>query len=168
MHKLVFVAFIPVSLMASLPSQAEVFKCKSPQGKTIYSETPCEGMASQQLEIIDNSLDSSQLRREARTFTGIRSAGPTNTSSAVAEFMSDYDKQKRIEENIVSSKAMSASNEKRADAQYENNLLLKARVRALSYEDNIKRSNLKVDLNQLDVSKRLTAQRELIGLYSNY
>ena len=82
--------------------------------------------------------------------------------------MSDHDRQKRMEENIVALKAMSASNEKRADAKYENNILRQSRVRALSYEDNLKRSNLKVDLNQLDAVKRHAALRELMGLYAKY
>ena len=63
---------------------------------------------------------------------------------------------------------MSASDEKRADAKYENNILRQSRVRALSYENNIKRSNLKVDLNKLDFAKRHQALQELMGLYAKY
>lgn len=149
-------------------STAEIFKCKTLQGKTIYSESPCEGAPSERLEVIDNTLDSSRLRREARRSRTSEGAQYITSQAKPQALMSDHDKQKRIDENIISSKALTATSEKRGDAQYENNILRKARVKALSFEDNLKRSNLKVDLDNMNRAKRRKAATELMSLYTKY
>lgn len=122
-------------------------------------------MPAEKMEILDNTVDSSRLRREAHSFTANRSKFSKSTESiGVATFMSDFDRKKRIEENIVTSKSVSAFSERKNDALYENGRLSRARVKALSYEDSKKRANLKVDLGSLDYRKRQQAAAKLITL----
>ena len=66
--RLPLLACLLLSFVGSLPQTvfAEIYKCKTSDGKVIYSESPCEGMTSQRINVIDNSLDSSSLRRKAQ------------------------------------------------------------------------------------------------------
>ena len=166
MLKWVYLTFLLT--LSCQPAIAEVFKCKTPQGKTVYSESPCEGMSSTRVEIIDNALDSNHLRWEAYRNQVERAQGRMRPEQEEVEYMSDHDKQKRISENMISANAATASEEKRVDAQYENHILQTSQVRALSYDNNRNRANLKVDLNSLDQVKRYKAAAELRNLYQNY
>lgn len=168
MHKPLYLVIVSLFFNCNAV-HADVYKCKSSSGKIIYSESPCEGMPVEKMEILDNSIDSSRLRREANSFRAngsivSESAKPVSTT----ELMSDFDRKKRIEENIVTSKSVSAFSERKNDALYENGRLSRARVKALSYEDSKKRANLKVDLGSLDYRKRQEAAAKLITLYQNY
>ena len=95
-------------------------------------------------------------------------AGRLYAGADLREFMPDQDKQKWIEENRIRSESGSATREKKADAEYENNILRKERVKSLSPEDSIRRENLKADLDQLDPGNRTRALRELMTLYEKY
>jgi Domain of unknown function (DUF4124) len=84
--RLPLLACLMLSFVGSLPQTvfAEIYKCKTAEGKVIYSERPCEGTTSQRLEVIDNSLDSSGLRRETQKSSSeaqnSSSAGDSNSS----------------------------------------------------------------------------------------
>ena len=66
--KLPLLTCLMLGFVGSLPQTvfAEIYKCKTSEGKVIYSEKPCKGMTSQRLGVIDNSVDSSGLRRETQ------------------------------------------------------------------------------------------------------
>lgn len=155
---------------------AEIYKCKGPNGKIIYSESPCKGMSSERMDILDNAIDSSTLRREidnshnSAATQSYSSASQQITTTAIqnVQVMSDKDKQNRIRDNIVAYRSDAASPEKKEDAQYENTALNKAIVNELSYEDNLMRRNLKVDLNNADQTKRYNAMYKLRAIYSKY
>src|SRR3546814_9529922 len=67
MHKPLYLAIVTLFFTCNAV-HADVYKCKSSSGKIIYSESPCEGMPVEKMEILDNSIDSSRLRREANSF----------------------------------------------------------------------------------------------------
>lgn len=176
--KISLLACLLLSVVGSLPQTvfAEIYKCKTSNGKIIYSESPCKGMTSQPMEVIDNSLDSSNLRSEAKNssttvFTNSPVSGTTSartTTTLAAQQMSEHDKQNRIRENLIVSRSITATSEKISDALYENAMLNKPVVNALDYDDNVMRSNLKVDLDSLDQPKRDRAMNQLRSLYSKY
>lgn len=179
--RLSLLACLMLSFVGSLPQTvfAEIYKCKTSKGKVIYSESPCEGMTSQRMDMIDNSLDSSGLRREVRnskatavtnsSVSGNQETTITGTTTTLAaQTMSEYDKHNRIRENIVTSRSIVATSEKKSDALNENEILNKTVVNDLGYEDNVKRRNLKVDLNSIDRPKRYRAMSQLSSLYSKY
>src|SRR5665647_2841680 len=174
-------ACLLLSVVGSIPQTvfAEIYKCKTSNGKIIYSESPCKGMTSQPMEVIDNSLDSSNLRREAKnpsttvvtnsSVSGNQETTITGTTTtSAAQPMSEYDKQNRIKENLVVSRSNTATWEKKSDALYENSMLNKPVVKALDYDDIVERSNLKVDLDSMDQPKRNRAMNQLRSLYSKY
>jgi len=179
--KLSLLACIVLCFVVSLPQTvfAEIYKCKTSKGKIIYSESPCDGMTSQRMDVIDNSLDSSSLRREAKnssttvvtnsSVSGNQETTITRTTTAsTAQPMSEQDKQNRIRENQVVSRSLTATDEKKNDAMYENTRLNKTVVNALDHEDNVERSNLKVDLDSMDQPKRSNAMNKLQSLYNKY
>jgi hypothetical protein len=153
---------------------AGVYKCKSSSGKTIYSESECpSGTSGSQINLDANIIDSSAIRNkisEKKTYstnTNYQSTAATSTRSA-GDFMSNYDKEIRLRELSIDMKDDRAFSEKRTDAKNEYAYLSGFAVHSLSYENELKRRNLKIDLNSSDISKRSNAFRTLLTIYNKY
>lgn len=82
--------------------------------------------------------------------------------------MSTYDKQIRLRELSIDMKDDRAFSEKRTDAKNEYAYLSGVAVHSLSYENELKRRDLKLDLNSPDISKRSNAFQALLALYNRY
>jgi hypothetical protein len=153
---------------------AGVYKCKSASGKTIYSESECpSGTSGSQINLDPNIIDSSSMRNkisEQKTYSANTNyqfaASASNRSTG--NLMTTHDKQIRLRELSIDMKNDRAFSEKRADAKNEYAYLSGAAVHTLSYENELMRRNLKIDLDSPDVSKRSNAFQELISIYNRY
>jgi hypothetical protein len=153
---------------------AGVYKCKSASGKTIYSESECpSGTSGSQINLEANVIDSSAIRNkisEQKTYstnTNYQSTAATSNRSA-ENLMTTYDKQTRLRELSIDMKDDRAFSEKRSDAKNEYAYLSGVAVHSLSYENELKRRDLKLDLNSSDISKRSNAFQALLALYNRY
>lgn len=171
---MIHVLFIIFCIFFSQLALAGVYKCKSASGKTIYSESECPfGTSGSQINLDANIIDSSAIRNkisEKKTYstnTNYQSTAATSNTSA-GNLMSTYDKQIRLRELSIDMKDDRAFSEKRTDAKNEYAYLSGVAVHSLSYENELKRRDLKLDLNSPDISKRSNAFQALLALYNRY
>jgi len=83
--RLTLLACLLLSFVGVLPQTAlaEIFKCKAANGKVTYSESPCEGVTSEEVKVIDNTSDSASLRRQAQgSSRAEESSSSASTSSS--------------------------------------------------------------------------------------
>ncbi len=171
-----FIRYIVMFALLSLSQGAlsQVYKCKTAKGKIIYSEEPCtSGLQGGQLNLEDNVLDNSGFRkqaaiRETQQNHGSSQSTTTDNHQSLANKMSAYDKELRLRELKMDMIDQQSSAESRTDASREYRYLDKNTVNALSYEDEIKRRNLKVDLGSYNRSKRDKAISQLTQIYTKY
>jgi len=171
---LIRVLLIMFCMLFSQFALAGVYKCKSSSGKTIYSESECpSGTSGSQINLDANIIDSSAIRNktsEKKTYSTNTNYQPTIATSARSsgDFMSNYDKEIRLRELSIDMKDDHIFSEKRADAKNEYAYLSGVAVHSLSYENELMRRNLKIDLNSPDISKRSNAFQKLLTLYYKY
>ncbi len=127
------VAFAPVS-------QAALFKCKGADGKTVFSDQPCENAPS-------------------AAETKAASAKDKDAKGPSAE---DQARLKALDAITVDKKA---NNEQKTAAQLEAGNIRRGLEGQLSADDKAKRDKLTKDLADPDASKRAAALRELRTLY---
>ena len=168
------VLFIIFCMFFSQLVLAGVYKCKSASGKTIYSESECPfGTSGSQINLDANIIDSSAIRNkisEKKTYStnaNYQSTAATSTRS-VENLMPAHDKEIRLRELSIDMKDDRAFSEKRTDAKNEYAYLSGVAVHSLSYENELKRRDLKIDLNNPDISKRSKAFQELLSIYHRY
>ncbi len=82
--------------------------------------------------------------------------------------MSDYDKQTRLRSLQIDMADNNVTYEKKADAKNEQRYLSSNPVGNLSYDDNVLKTNLKIDLGSQVQSKRSRAMGLLTTLYVKY
>jgi ribosomal protein L29 len=149
---------------------AQIFKCKSTNGKITYSESPCPSSSKESLLVIEeNVIDSSEIRKQVQSQKS-QQINTTSSNSIIdndIRYMSSYDKETRI--NQLKVQMMDTSfQEKVTDARNEQSVLNSTRPKLLSYDMEKTRSNLKVDLTHRDPSKRRAALSSLSQLYNSY
>jgi len=153
---------------------SQIYKCKSPTGKTIYSESVCpNGTQGSQIELDSNVIDNSSLRHKIlqdKNYTKSNTSQPTssNNNLTLRNFMSSHDRELRLREVMIDMNSESPFNEKKADARNEHSYLAKQNIYSLSYESELKRRNLKVDLSSPDSVKRSNALQQLSTIYIEY
>ncbi|MES2180607.1 MAG: DUF4124 domain-containing protein [Pseudomonadota bacterium] len=169
------VKFILVIALSILPQIAfsQIFKCKHSTGKLIYSEEPCPaGTKGSELYLEPNTISSSPVRRNITTQkTNSDTNSDQNTASnsdSLDNIMSEYDRQNRIWGLQIDMKNNNGYYEKQADARNEHAWLLKNPVHNLTYDNELKRSNLKVDLTSTNSLTRSNALQLLAALYFKY
>ena len=170
------VKFFLIIALSVLPQIAfsQIFKCKTPIGKIIYSEESCpSGTKGSEVNLESNTIDTPSLKRNIRTqktnsdinsFENIT----TSNSAPLDNLMSEYDRQNRIWALLIDMKNGNGYYEKQADARNEHAWLLKNTVHNLSSENELKRSNLKVDLGSTNSSTRSSALQQLSAIYFKY
>lgn len=153
---------------------SQIYKCKNSNGKITYSEVPCtSGTKGSELYLEPNIIDSSALRERIardktyKTTVTDRSI-TTNNSEPSSDLMSDYDKQTRLRGLQIDMADNNGTYEKKADAKNELRYLSNSAVRNLSYDDDVLRKNLKIDLGSTEQSKRSKAMSLLAALYDKY
>lgn len=153
---------------------SQIYKCKSPTGKTIYSESTCpNGTQGSQIELDSNIIDNSSLRNKVlqdKNYAKSNTYQPTTSSNnlALQNFMSSYDRELRLREVMIDMNGESPFYEKKADARNEYSYLQKQNIHSLSYESEIKRRNFKVDLSSPDSIRRSNALQQLSTIYIEY
>lgn len=167
-----FILFIAIFLFPQL-ALSQIYKCKNTKGKIIYSEATCpSGTKGAELYLEPNIIDNSALRRQIATQKMYREptsqAGTMNNSDSSDGLMSEYEKQIRLRELQIDMKNDQASSERKADARNEHSYLLRGQIKNLSYDNELKRRNLKVDLESYDKLKRMNALSLLASIYIAY
>ena len=153
---------------------SQVYKCKTAKGKVIYSEEKCaSGTRGEQLDLEENVLDNSAFRNQIAIKKSQQNSGSTQITNsesylASANQMSTYDKELRLRALKMDMIDQQSSIESREDARNEYRYLNKNSVKSLSYEDELMRRNLKVDLESYDLSKRGKAVGLLNQIYTKY
>ena len=158
-------------LLALLPQLAlsQVYKCTDSKGKITYSESPCsQSTKGSEIYLEPNVIDSSSIRdRIATDKLNVFSTSSSDIKST-RPFMSDSDKQNRLSALKIDFDDLKGTPEKRSDALNEYKLLSRNHVYSLSYDYELERRNLKVDLQSYDRLRRLNAQQLLSTLYMKY
>lgn len=168
--------FITCILLTLLPQLtfAAIYKCKTSSGKTVYSESECPSNTSgTQINLDSNVIDSSAIRNkianEKTHSNNVNSKStPAINTRPSDNLMTTHDKQLRLSGLSIDMNDDRAFSEKIVDAKNEHAYLSGTAVHNLSYEDELKRRNLKIDLNSPDASKRSNAFQELLTLYKKY
>ena len=147
---------------------SQIYKCKDARGKVIYSEESCSlGTKGVELDVEPNVMDSSAIRRQIASKKVYKQV-PVEDQIAAGNLMNSYDKELRLRELNIDIKNDQATWERKADAKNEFNYLNISQVYSLSYENELKRRNLKVDLESYDKPKRANALRLLHEIYVKY
>jgi hypothetical protein len=172
--KLINIATLVPLLLLPQIAFSQIYKCKSPTGKTIYSESICpSGTQGSQMELDSNIIDNSSLRNKIlqnKNYAKSNTSQPTSSSNnrALKNFMTSYDRELRLREVMIDINGDSPFYEKKADAKNEYSYLEKKDIHSLSYESEVKRRNFKIDLSSPDSPKRTNALRQLSIIYLEY
>lgn len=154
---------------------SQIYKCKSLSGKVIYSEEACPtGTKGSEISLEPNVIDSSALRdRISRDKAHVSKADliQSNSPQSITDsssIMSEHERSTRLRALAIDMGDTKAFYEKIADAKNEHNILQSSSVKPLSNDTEIKRRNLKLDLDNPDPTKRSSAYRLLSKLYAEY
>lgn len=164
------------ALVFSTGAAGQLFKCKGPDGKTVYSDTRCEAAASgNALKVSPNSTTGGQRTEESAPLPAAKSGAPApaTDASAVAPGVaappppyeltsSDRDRIRNLE---VTGNRLGAYSEQKSAAQLEIQSIRNGRESRLSGGDREKRDSLTTDLSSTDAKKRSQALRELREIY---
>ncbi|MGB4811146.1 MAG: DUF4124 domain-containing protein [Methylophilaceae bacterium] len=170
-----FLKVLLATMMAVLPQIAlsQIYKCKNTQGKTTYSEFPCtSGTKGKEVNIEPNIIDNSGQRKQIaiqksrENLVSIKNSTESNREQN--NLMTEYDKTLRIRELKMDMNNLQSSHENRVDATNEFRYLNKNQVNSLSYDDELKRSNLKVGLESTVQTNRSKAMTLLTQIYVKY
>ncbi|MDI1308111.1 MAG: hypothetical protein PSV17_01585 [Methylotenera sp.] len=165
-----------IAVISLLPQIAfsQIYKCVNSQNKIIYSEAPCSSsMKGGEVIVEPNVIDNSGLRRQITTQKITQKNVTTQNSNevnseSIASRMSAYEKEIRFRELNIDMHNQQSAAERRWDAENEHRYLTNSRGNSLSYGDELKRRNLKVDLDSYDRSKRNEALHLLTEIYAKY
>ena len=158
-------------LLALLPQLAlsQVYKCTDSKGKITYSESRCsQSTKGSEIYLDPNVIDSSSIRDRIANDKLNAFSSPSSNIKSTRPLMTDCDKQNRLSGLKIDFDDLKGTPEKRTDAQNEYNLLSRNQVYGLSYDHELERRNLKVDLQSYDRSRRLNARLLLSTLYMKY
>ncbi|MDR5172287.1 hypothetical protein IHQ56_10695 [Methylobacillus flagellatus] len=160
----------PEPVYAPHPSKPTVYKCKHPDGSTMYSESPCStGATTQIVSVQENVIDSSALRNKANQMRAMAVRGDTEVLRVSdVRYMSEVEVWRRIKELEMDLQSITATPEKMSAARTEINVLKNRKVRELSYEDENERAGLRRLLNSNDKEIREKSLRGLLRIYQKY
>ncbi|MEZ0233096.1 MAG: hypothetical protein ACAH12_09675 [Methylophilaceae bacterium] len=141
-----------------------IHKCLM-DNKTFYTESACPiSSQAQDLFIVDNKMSSSHIRHHIYDTQKVAMLEPQSTTT----FMSDREVQIRIKEldTTINSIAVTSEN---IGASYEELGYMRRHPKRLSQSDEIKRRNLRVDLERLDDEARAKTWSQLRNdIFSRY
>ena len=165
-------AIAVAALLGSSGAAAQLFKCKGPDGKTVYSDTRCEAAASgEALKVTPNSTSAvpppaasvaAPAAKPGET-PAVTSAVPAAAPAPRYELTSaDRDRIRNLE---VSANRLGAYPEQKSAAQLEIQSIRNGAESTFSGSEREKRDSLHADLSSTDAKKRGQALRELRELY---
>src|SRR4051812_12581591 len=161
-----------VAALVPAPAGAQLYKCKQPDGKVVYSDARCEGSDKGALKVNPNSTTLSErekaaaeekaegdkLRRQLEA-AGLRAApagdSPSTKPSGPHELT--YGEKERIRNLETTISRQGTSREARAAAQMEINEIRSGRDAEYTSDQRPRRDSLKADFVSADPSKRRQA-----------
>jgi hypothetical protein len=187
MTKRTILAGAIAALVFPTGAAAQLFKCKGPDGKTVYSDTRCEAAASgSALKVTPNASTLSEREKaqaEARAIeaadaaeaakaraagkaTDAPPAAATGASAAPAPYeltASDRDHIRNLE---VTAGSLGGYSEQKAAARLHISHIRRGAEARMGASDRERRDSLATDLSSTDAKKRSQALSELRSLYN--
>jgi hypothetical protein len=177
-------AWLVALALAPAMAHAQLFKCKGPDGKIVYSDTRCEGSDKGAIKVTPNSstlserekamaekaaADAEAARQQAAEADRERRSAPPPASTSAAEGPRRYEltgsDRERLRELEMTAGSLGASPEQKDAARFE-----MARIRSgddarLSSDARSRRDSLRVDLSSADAKKRRQVLQQFRSLY---
>lgn len=166
-----------VGLLVASAANADVYKCKGPQGQVTYSESPCPGQPSVKMDLrppIENRDPQPPAPPAVITSPpGVAAAAAPAaiTPSAVAPstgYELSYSDRQRIANLEQIERTTSAYAEQRRSATLEIRNIRSGTLARMSAADLVKKDGYWADLGKLDVDRRRTAASQLANLFASY
>ena len=177
-------AWLCVLLLVPAAAQAQLYKCKGPDGKVVYSDTRCEASDKGALKVQPNSstmserekamaekaaADAEAARQSAVEAERRRAATPGAPPPAAAEAPKPYEltnaDRERIRELEMTAGSLGASSEQKDAARYEISQIRSGRDAQLSGDARSRRDSLRTDLSSADAKKRRQVLQDFRAVY---
>ena len=174
----VLLGLAAAALLAPGAASAQLYKCKGPDGKTVYSDSKCEASEKGALKVMPNSSTPSE-REKAAAEVAAKEASSSATgapapagapasrqaSSAPPEYVPTYSDRERLRNLETTRTSLAATAEQKSAIDLEIRSIQSGRDARLSSEERSRRDALHSDLSSLDAQKRRRALAEFRGLY---
>ena len=176
-------AWLAVLLLVPAAAQAQLYKCKGPDGKVVYSDTRCEGTDKGALKVQPNSstqserekamaekaaLDAEAARQSAAEATRKGAAAPA-PAAGVPERPKPYEltgsDRERLRELEMTAGSLGASSEQKEAARYEMARIRSGEDAQLSPDARSRRDSLRTDLSSADAKKRREVLQQFRSVY---
>ena len=174
------IALLAVLALAPALAQAQLFKCKGPDGKVVYSDTRCEAADKGALKVTPNSSTMSErekamAEKAAADAEAARKAGgeakreaapaPASAPEARKPYELTAADRERIRELEMTAGSLGASSEQKSAARFEIDQIRAGRDSRLSSDARSRRDSLRVDLSSTDAKKRRQVLQDFQNLY---
>ena len=177
---------ITLSLLLLVPAlaQAQLYKCKGPDGKIVYSDTRCEASDKGALKVQPNSstmserekamaekaaADAEAARQSAAEAERKRASTPGAPPPAASEAPKPYaltsSDRERIRELEMTAGSLGASPEQKDAARYEISQIRSGRDSRLDSDARSRRDSLRTDLSSADATKRRDVLQQFRSVY---
>jgi hypothetical protein len=162
------------TLAFSTGAAAQLYKCKGPDGKIVYSDTRCEAAASgNALKVSPNSTTGGPPQDAApipppkpgEVYAPVEEEAAAATPAARKRYELTSSDRDRIRNLEVNASRLGAYSEQKSAAQLEIQNIRNGAESRLSSGDREKRDALTADLSSTDAKKRSRALREIRELY---
>ena len=181
--KRALLALAAAALLAPGAASAQLYKCKGPDGKTVYSDAKCEASEKGALKVMPNSSTPSErekaaaaaeaaAREASSSASGAPAPGPAGStesrqagSSAPKEYVPSHSDLERLRNLETSRTSLAATPEQKSAIDLEIRSIQSGRDARLSSGERSRRDALHSDLSSLDAQKRRQALSEFRRLY---
>lgn len=159
-----------IALWQPSAADAEIFKCKSPDGRILYSDSPCPGGGGEIL-IPDENLPI-PVAKPATTgrnagAPGAPAAPRADTVRAAGGYELSMNERQRVA-NLEQVQRSGDNDEKRQAARMEIAEIQRGTVSRMSSQDLRRKDGYWVDLGNLDQRRRGIAVQQLAQLFAGY
>lgn len=177
-------ALLAALALAPLAAQAQLFKCKGPDGKVVYSDTRCEGSDKGTLKVTPMATtpserekamaekaaaDAEAARQSAAEAERKRASAPAAAPASASERARPYEltgaDRERIRELELTVGSLGASGEQKSAARFEIDQIRSGRDARLSGDARARRDSLRTDLSSADAKKRQQVLQQFRNLY---
>ncbi len=183
-NRCVVLALAIGALLVPAAASAQLFKCKGPDGKTVYSDTRCEASSSgSALKVMPNSATRSERERaeeaaaraaDTPTAVNPRIEGiaplPSSGTSVSAASSEPYEltssDRERIRNLEVTAGSLGAYSEQKTAARMQITGIRRGGEARMTGAERERRDSLTTDLSSTDAKKRSQALGDLRSLYS--
>ena len=163
-------------------ASAQLYKCKGPDGKTVYSDAKCDASEKGALKVMPNSSTPSERERAAAEAAAARDAAASasgapalavpadsvstrQAGSAPVEYLLTYSDRERLRDLETTRASQGATAERKSAIDIEMRSIRSGRDARLSSEERSRREALHADLGSLDAPKRRRALSQFRTLY---